>query len=164
MQAPEPTVPSSPAAGRVGTPAPLVTPVMVDSLQQTKPWVMFFAVLGFIGTAMMIMMGVIIAGAGLFGAAISEEGAGFGFAMAAGGFLYVVMSALYFFGSMHLYRYAKAIGRTTKDEQRLSGIEDALDHQRAFWRFAGLSTVGLMTIYVVFVFAAFLAGIVGGML
>ena len=49
---------------------------------------------------------------------------------------YLVMAVLYLFGAMYLNRSASAVGRL-KRMHRTVDLEEALEGQRAFWKFCG---------------------------
>lgn len=122
---------------------------IVELLRQTKPWVTFLSVLGFIGSALMILFGVIAIGAGLMG----------GKGQAAGmGFFYLLFSGLYIYPSMCLSRYGASIGRVLTGSG-MDGLADALSHQKSFWRFAGIATIVMLVLYAFIIFIAILVGV-----
>jgi len=49
---------------------------------------------------------------------------------------YLVMAVLYLFGAMYLNRSASAVGRLER-MHRTVDREEALEGQRAFWKFCG---------------------------
>lgn len=125
-----------------------VTEAMIASLGQTRPWVLFLAVLGFIGSGFMVLASLVMLVAGGAGAAMGQGGAEMPFLATLGIFvLYVAMAALYVYPSYQLFKYGAAIGRI-----RLTGaeaIEEALRRQKSFWRFLGIATVVVMALYIV---------------
>jgi hypothetical protein len=116
------------------------TPQAIEILLQTRPWVRFLSVLGFIATALMAVVGLLGGGLGLAGAG--------GNAPAVVMLAYVPLSLVYFFPSLFLWRFAERISKlqTTK---AASDMESALEAQRSFWRFVGIAVALVLALYVV---------------
>jgi len=127
----------------------VVTPRILAAMKQTRPWVTLMAVLGFIGTGFMVLGGiavVLVAPAGLPG----------GRAL---GLIYLIGAAMYGVGSTLLYRYRSSIASIERG-YGLEALENALEHQKSFWRFIGITTAVVLGIYVLGIVAAV---VVGGM-
>jgi len=124
---------------------------MIEALRQTKPWVTFLAVLGFIGCSLMVIGGLVML---VSGAAIGGmKGGAIGGAL---GLVYILMALLYFFPSYYLLQYGGGIkrfmlSRTSPD------LESALNSQKSFWRFVGILTAIVMCIYAVVLVVAIVA-------
>ena len=116
-----------------------VVRIMVD----TRPWVRFFSVLGFISVALFLFAMVAL----LLVASLSRRGIG-PFELGAS-LVYPLMAILYFFASRHLWRYANAITGLA-ESRRMNDLEDALDSQRAFWAFCGRVMVVVLALYALF--------------
>jgi len=118
-----------------------VTPVMVGHLRDTKPWVRLASIMGFMGSALMFVAGIVVP----FVGALSHElgGAIGGIAI---GLLYLLLGCFYFFPSLFLFRYASAIRSmlTAKDTR---SMELALSYQMRFWRLVGIATLAMLCIY-----------------
>jgi uncharacterized membrane protein len=54
--------------------------------------------------------------------------------------MYLAIALLYVAPGVFLSRYASAIGRLAQDRS-VAALEDALEHQRSFWRYAGTLTL-----------------------
>jgi len=54
--------------------------------------------------------------------------------------LYVVLACAYIVPGLYLWRYATAIRRLNTNCST-AGLEDALEQQKSFWRFAGILTL-----------------------
>jgi hypothetical protein len=125
-----------------------VTDSMIQSMRQTRPWVMLFAVLIFISLGFMVLgaIGMMVGGAFM----PQTEGGPPLMVMAV---IYLVMALLYFFPALFLVRYAGAIGRLTSS--RAAGdLEAALAHQKSFWKFVGIVTLVAIVIAILGVVAA----------
>jgi hypothetical protein len=120
-----------------------ITPIMVAHLRATKPWARLVSMVGFVGSGLILLVGLILPFVGAFSHNVG--GAVGGIAM---GIVYVLLGCLYFFPSLFLFRYASAIHRllVTGDSE---SMELALSHQRSFWRFIGIATLVVLCLYAV---------------
>jgi hypothetical protein len=116
---------------------PGVTPKIVEMLARTQPWVRFLSVLGFIGFALMMLVAV-----GAFMLAVSRNNSG-GILLA---IIYAVFGIVYLLPSVFLSRYASDIARL-RTSLRVQDLEDALQAQKSFWKFAGIATLVMIVLY-----------------
>jgi len=138
---------------------PAITPAMIESLKQTKPWVRFISIMVFIAGGLVFVVGLLlILGAGLF-SSLSGTVLG-GAPLGLIGFLYTVIACLFWFPALYLFRYASGIKRACSCDQ-VGGVEDALKNQKSFWRFAGILLLLLIFQVVALVFLLFYAGVPG---
>ena len=143
------TIQGSTMGGTVKGPPPVDSGV-ISLLTQTKPWVRFMSILGFVGCGFLVISGMIMGAVGTF----SQMGPAGGFI----GFVYIAMAVLYVFPALFLFRYADGI----RDLARLRtprALEGALDQQRRFWRFVGIFTIVVLGLYVVGLLIAMIVGI-----
>lgn len=152
---------SSPAADftSVGRPSEAgITQGVIQQLARTKPWVRFISVMVFIGAAFMVLaaLGMMLV-SGLAGGSSKANpffagGFGLGF-----GFFYLVLAFVYIYPGMKLWKYANRIGDLV-----LSGnatdLESALNEQRSFWKFLGVTTLVIMSLYVLIIVGVLLMG------
>ncbi len=123
-----------------------VTTTMIDHLRKTRPWVRFLATLGF------VFLGLI----GLFGigttlVSFSTAGLFENYLMIVPGLLYLGMLVLYFFPILYLHRFAGSLKQLLA-EGGTRALEDAMRHQKSFWKFAGIVsavTIGLVILVMV---------------
>jgi len=64
------------------------------------------------------------------------------------GIAYLVMGAIYLFPAGYLNRFASRI-RALDGMRRMIDLEEALDAQRAFWRFCGIIAIVVVAIYLI---------------
>jgi hypothetical protein len=125
-----------------------ITPLMVEYLRETKPWVRFMSVI------MFVMVGLILIGS-VFMLLIPAGGIFLAL-------IYVAMGVLYLFPAYFLHQYASAIRSLERGGGDVA-MEDALRSQKSFWRFVGILTLIIMVIYgiilVVFILGAASAGL-----
>ncbi len=130
----------------------MITGEMIDALRGTKGWVLLIGILTLIGAGFMVLGGIGM----LFGSAfIGAAGAGAPPAavFVGMGALYIMMAVLYIFPGLFLVKYSAAIGRLLSSGQS-SDMEDALQQQRKFWKFAGVVFIVMMVLFVLGMIAA----------
>jgi hypothetical protein len=152
----DPTV-SVPESGSMGTKsipeAIVLTAAARQYLTQTGPWIRFFSILLFVLSGLMFLAGVgmillgivsIYATGGFIGAGFRRSGA----VAVILGPIYVLMSLLFYVApAIFLFRYASAI-KTLQLNGTALVLEDALRHQKAFWRYLGIVTVIMLIVAV----------------
>src|SRR3954464_1086136 len=123
------------------TEAGAVPSQIMELLEQTKPWVTFLAVLGFISTGLMMLVGVAIAATM---ALQPKQGL-----PAAVGLVYVGLGLFYVFPSLLLLRFGGAIRRLTLGGPAggMEALTDVIRRQKSFWRFIGIFTLVMMGVY-----------------
>ena len=147
--------PSSTIADPSGS-SGMVSPGVVETLRRTKGWVRFLAVLGFAGAGLMVLAAVAMAVMGAAGGTMGDGELPAAFFVGYAFFL-VLMAFLYVVPSLRLLRYASGIARL--EVQRDAGmLENALEQQRAFWRFVGIAAIVVLVVYALFLVAAIAAG------
>ena len=141
--------PSDLADASVPASPPAITTTMVDSLRQTKPWVRFLSILGFVMAGLMMLVGFVCQLLGIVASMsppsrlkspLSAP------AMILIGLAYMGLAVLYFLPALYLYRFAEAIKRLPALDGA-SGMEEALRHQELFWRFAVVAILGTLVFY-----------------
>lgn len=130
-------------------------------LAETGRWTQFLAIMGFILTGLIVIMGLF---AGTLFSALSggqsQAMLGQGMGIIFGG-VYVLLGLLYFFPSMYLFNFSKKLKAAilTRDNGEL---EDALKNQKSFYKFWGVFTIVVICFYLVFgVFAALMGALAG---
>jgi hypothetical protein len=129
---------------------------IVELLNQTRPWVTFLAVLGFISTGLMVLVGLTVAASM---AMTPKPGL-----PAAIGLVYVGLGLFYLFPSLLLLRYGGAIRRLTGGPAAgMEALTEAIRRQKSFWRFMGICAVVMLGIYGLFLVGAFTYGVIKAM-
>lgn len=149
--------PGQPPAGRS---AVYLTPLAHDYLDRTRPWVRFMSVVTFVAAGFMLLVGAGIMVVSLIGAAAATSADPenpFGNPILGGlmAVFYSMFAVLYIFPALYLHRYAGAIRRLGTSPDPLV-LQDAIEHQKSFWRFVGILTVVALAISVVGVILAVL--------
>ena len=125
----------------------VVSETALGYLNQTRPWVKFLAILGFIVLGIIVLCGLAM----MSGSVMNAPGFG-----AAFGILYLVLALLYYMPCLFLYRYSKAISTIPSTGQ--AGLEEALKQQKSFWKFMGILTAVVLCIEVVVILITIFAG------
>lgn len=147
-----------------------ITDGVLKQLKGTKGWVKLMAIICFMLGGLMVMGGLAFLAFGLFGsslmAAMGEQGAqlaGIGGAIGGAviGLVYAGLGAIYFVPGFKLWNYASTIEDLLKDRAVVT-LEKALDYQRSFWKFVGVFTIVMISLYVLLVIGMIaVAGIAG---
>jgi hypothetical protein len=111
----------------------VVTPEILEAMVQTRPWVLFVSVIGFVLAAICLLAAVGTFAFGTF-AAVRFGGTGL---LA---IIYVMAAAFYGISSLWLWRYAASI-KLMREGYGVHALTDALRHQRSFWRLVGVLTL-----------------------
>ena len=127
-----------------------VTPLMIEHLRATKPWVRFMSVISFVMSGFMILGGVII----MFMPAAPGMGA-FGPVL---GIVYILLAGLYIAPAYFLHQFASSIGTLMQGGGDVA-MEAALGSQKSFWRFVGIMTLVVICLYGLFFVIAILFGV-----
>ena len=120
---------------------------ILASLKRTRPWVMFLAILGFLGSAVMVFLGLMMMVTD--GATSALKTGPFGGMAPFFAFIYIVFGGLYLVPSTLLWRYAESIGKYARSGGSMKSLAGAIEKQTSFWRFVGMMTAGLMALYAV---------------
>lgn len=138
------------------TPTP-VSPSLAEKLNQTQPWLRFIAIMTFIGAGMMVLAGLGMLAFGTVSSRLPADsttpGAPNAAMMAGLGIFYLILALIYVFPALHLLRSARAIRDLAADGSEASAAL-ALEHQRRFWKFAGIGLIVILVLYVVAIVAA----------
>jgi hypothetical protein len=130
---------------------------ILEAMRQTKPWVTFLAILGFVGAGFLILAGFLVSIVGVVGDTF-DKGAFRGLG-ALVGVAYLLLGALYVVPSVLLWRYAAGIGRFLQTAA-MDQLAEAVVCQKSFWRFAGISAAVIIVLYLVAIFLGVVAAFV----
>lgn len=116
-----------------------LTDLMLTRLRQSRPWMKFLSVLGFVSCGLMVLFAVIA----LVMGAVTEFGGTSGIFMAS---VYLLMSGIYVVPSYLLFQSAGALAELERTRQA-GAMELALSHQWRFWRYLGIVAIVMLGIY-----------------
>jgi hypothetical protein len=139
--------------------AGVMTDTIINALKKTRPWVLFLAILGFVGAALTLLVGIGAVLGGMFEGGGAAEQTPFSGGMMIGlGVVYAAMALIYFFSSLYLLRYAGAIKRLSSSLS-VADLEAALTQQASFWKLIGI----MVLISIVLTVVMLLAGLGGAL-
>ncbi len=127
-------------------------------LRQAGKWAGFLGIIGFIGSALILILALLI---GAFFSLIAANSptlqalpASFGGAMS---FIYLLIAVIYFFFSLYLYQFGTRIKRgiSYNDE---AVITNALGKLKSFFKLWGIATIVTLVLYVLFIVIAIVVG------
>lgn len=151
-----PTSPYAPPAAMAAAPtAPggAVSELSIEMLRQTRPWVMLMGVLCFIGSAFLLLGGLGMMAMGALASASAKSAAPLAF-----GVIYIPMAGLYIYPGLKLTKYGGAIGRLLQSRASVD-LDAALAHQKSFWKFAGITTIVMIVLYIVLIIGMMAVGV-----
>jgi hypothetical protein len=140
----------------LGASAPAGTDKTAAILKETRPWVRFVSIVGFVFSALMIFGG--IAG-GIFLTAIVKPTEFQGSVL----FIYAAFGLLYLVPSIYLFQYASNIGAFLRIRSARS-LDIALESQKSFWKFMGILFAIVLCLYALLIVGAIVFGIAGAAL
>lgn len=133
------------------------TPTLIEKLNGTGPWVLFLAVMGFIGAAFMALSGLsslvmlpLMSRLGQGATGGGEMGVFIGLSL-----FYIGGGAAYALLAYLLVRYYQGISAATR-QRTFESVEVALGAQSRFWRAAGVTTVAMILLTIVFTVSMFI--------
>lgn len=120
------------------------------SLRATWPWTRLLSVLGFIGTGLMILAGLVVMVGESF-IPVSEKAP----PLVLMGILYVLSSVLYLVPSIWLSKFSSAASAFLKSGHAIE-LGKAIAYQKSFWKFIGIMALVSIVLAVLGVIAAIL--------
>jgi amino acid transporter len=116
-------------------------------MMECTKWAKFFAVMSFIGLGLMLLVGIlflIIPGKPEF--------------MLIGGF-YLVFSVIYYFPGNYLLQFSNKT-RNAIDHLDEQDLEEGIKNLKSLFRFTGILTIVVLSLYVLFIIGAIIFGII----
>jgi len=126
-----PTTPVDMAAGPASDGTSGSTHGVRLAMEQTRPWVLFLGILGFIATGIFALVAL----AGFVMVFVDNGPMGLMVCL-----VYGIIGVIYFAGSYYLFVYGQRIGKFLETD-RMSELAHALTAQKSFWRLLGILAV-----------------------
>ncbi|MDE2236028.1 MAG: hypothetical protein KGK44_10875 [Gammaproteobacteria bacterium] len=119
------------------------------ALNAARPWMRFLAIVGLILASFAVIGGLAVMAGALYSPFF--QGATARFVRVTIGALYIAFAIfLYVIPCLYLHRYARAIQDLPASGQ--AGFEHALTLQKSFWKYLGIFTIVVLSLYVLFLF------------
>jgi hypothetical protein len=132
----------------------LVTAMIVEQLRQTKPWLIFFAVIGFLMCALMVFGGLGVLAFGSFAAAAADESNPMAGLMPLLGAVYLVLGIIFCLPSWFLVKQSSAISNLVSGGG-VPSLEATLIESKKFWLTCGIMAIAMIILYVIMFVAMF---------
>lgn len=126
---------------------------IITDAASTRPWVLLLGILGFLFTGLMVLISIFIMFIPL-GDLAGDGGSAFGFGI---GLAYLLLSLIYFFPSLYLVKYGRAL-KALMESENFEDLEDAFELQKRFWKLIGIIVLVMIVVYIGMIFALIGAG------
>lgn len=114
----------------------------VKYLSSIQKWTYFFAIVGFIGIVILLLVGLLAKA--IFSAINPQMGAG----ATVLGVIYIVFALIYFFPVLYLYRFSR-FAKQAIQENNANLMEEALRNFKLHFHFIGVLTIAIFALYFV---------------
>jgi len=119
-------------------------------LKSTASWSLFFAVLGFIGVAILVICGIAVMLMGDF------FGVDLGY-MSFFGIFYIALGIVMVFPALYLLSFSQKTKKALVDQDTMV-MEEAFKNMKSYWKFTGIMAIVIISLYFVVFLAAFILG------
>ena len=125
----------------------LIPNEILPLISETSKWTKFLAILGFIGVAFMVILGIFSGSimSAIPGQEMNQLASSFGFVYA---LFYLITAVLYVFPSLYLLRFSNNM-KTALISKSYTNINDALANLKSFFKFWGILSIILIGFYLV---------------
>jgi len=117
----------------------------LNHLNSTRKWAMFLAIIGFIFLGLILIIGLL---AGTFLTAFSTGQKGLGIPDSLMFVPIVLMSAIYFFPVLFLFRFSKHTSKAIRNFDKLE-FHKAIKSLKAYFAYIGILIIIVLTLYIV---------------
>lgn len=131
-------------------------------LLEIAKWGKFLSIVGFVFVGLMVLFGLFFGA--IMGATMGTVGGAFGPAGAgAFGIIYILMALFYIMPIYYLYKYSTEAKNSLMSNND-SGLESALGNLKSHYKFMGIFTIVILSIYALFFVIALIGGGMAAML
>lgn len=141
------------------TPKLVLSKEALSNLFELRKWTKFLAIMGFIFIGFMILLGFAINSILTSIGAVTEE---MPYSPTVIGFLYLMIGLLYFFPILYLYKFSSWTKSALTDNNS-SDLTEAFKNLKAHFRYIGILTIVMLSLYGIIFIVAVIAGIIGVM-
>jgi hypothetical protein len=132
----------------------VISEISLSELASIRKWAFFLAIMGFIGSAFMILFGLFF---GVLSKFIPQEGGTSKFPGIIMMLFYFIIGIIYIFPSMFLFNFSSKI-KTALATHSESLFAEALNYLRLFFKFIGIMViVGIVFVFLGIIIAVLLA-------
>lgn len=134
-----------------------LTKKAIEALRESAKWSYFLAILGFIGIAFMVLMGIFMGS--VMSMMPDQPGMeAFGAIKGFMSLIYIIMALLYFFPVYYFFKYASGT-KQALDTDNSEQLEEALVNLKSHHKFLGIMAIVIISLYILIFFTAIVGGI-----
>lgn len=140
---------------------------VIDQLARTRGWTLFFAIMLWLGAALLLLSGIAMAILGSMGSSLGAAGANSPLGGLEGpllgigiGIFYFILALIYIYPALKLTKFSKKVSDLMKVPSE-EGLVSALDEQRGFWKYVGIMMILFIAFYILIIIGAMIFGIMG---
>lgn len=123
-----------------------ITPDGSSYLKTSAKWGTFLAILGFIGSGIMVFVALLM----LIISPLSKLSSTLGLPMSLLGVVYLLLAILYFFPAYYLYNFADKT-KIALDTNNQDVLDDSLKNLKKMFKFIGIMTIVLIATYLIMI-------------
>lgn len=121
-----------------------LSPRAIMFLTQTRKWVNFLAILGFVAIGLMVISGLFFGT--MMGAMMGDTGMAAVGGSAFFGLFYIIVALIYFFPVMYLYKFGTKLKTALATRDSIS-LEQAFENLKSHYKFVGIVAIIGMAFY-----------------
>jgi hypothetical protein len=119
-------------------------------LKTTYKWATFLAIMGFIGSGIMVLVAIVLMIISPFLGTTSKLGSTFGVPMFLIGLIYLALGVLYFFPAYYLYNFSDKM-KSALYSNRQDELDNSLKNLKKVFKFMGIMTIVLISAYIIMI-------------
>lgn len=118
------------------------TSIMIGYLKDASPWIRFISILGFIGSGISILSGLVMtfSPSFMFSEIMNNTRMFAGFANAGLGFFNLIFAVVSLIPYVFLYRFGEKINTFIRSSNE-QALELAFSNNKSYWKFQGIVTI-----------------------
>ena len=128
---------------------------MFKYLNETSPWLRFIGILGYIGSGITVLSGILFT-ISMFTA--SDVFSGFAFPVWVFALIYIPLGVLFFFPAHFIYNFGQKI-RNYRFSNSIEDLELAFKNNKSYWKFLGIICIIYLAIIPFIIVIAVIAGV-----
>ncbi len=132
----------------------MLSPNSMKYLVATRKWALFLAIIGFIGLGVMILAAIFMMAFSTTYSVFPGSGIPFVFI----GFLYLIISVVYFFPVYYLLKFSTNMKKAVLLKNEIT-LEEAFRFLKNHYMFVGILMIIIISLYLLIIMGAMVAGI-----
>ncbi len=130
-----------------------LTSMSCEFLRETARWAKFLAIMGFIGIVFMVLAAIFVGAFMSMMPSMTHQNTPFPFPPALLSVIYIVFAAVYACPVYFLYKFSVNT-KDAIDSMNTNLLEEGLSYLKSHYKFVGIMTIVIMSLYVLFIIGA----------